>query len=149
MPLVFRVRLRRAGEAGGHAIDASAQVSTGYLSGNAMLPEIYLPLSLAKRLGFDVEKARRDLYATMHGQVEVLVLGDVEVRVVVPDRDTPWVKAVAITVPGGRPYAIISAELLHFLNVSVVDTMGLGLWAFRDELGRKVREGAPLELWPN
>jgi len=149
MPLILRVRLRRAGEAEERTIETSAQVNTGYLSGNAMLPEIYLPLSLAKRLGFNVERARRDIYAIMCGRVEVFILGDVEVQVVVPDRDTPWVKAVAITVPGGRSYAIISAELLHFLNVAVVDTMGFGLWAFRDELGKRVREGAPLELWPS
>jgi len=149
MPLILRVKLRRAGEAEERTIETSAQVNTGYLSGNAMLPEIYLPLSLARRLGFNVEKARRDFYAIMRGRVEALILGDVEVQVVVPDRDTPWVKAVAITVPGGRPYTIISAELLHFLNVAVIDTMGLGLWAFRDELGKRVREGVPLEFWPS
>jgi len=146
MPLILRLRLRRPGAT--DLVETSAQANTGYLSGDAMLPEMYLPTGLAEKLGFDTRMARRDVYTAMHGHVEVLILGDVEVQVVAPDRETPWVKAVAVTVPGGRPYAIISAELLHFLNVSIVDTMGLGLWAFRDELGKKVREGVPLEFWP-
>ena len=146
MPLVLRVRLRRVGAAS--AVETSAQVSTGYLSSDITLPEIYLPVALARKLGFELERARRDVYATMGGQVDVLILGDVEVKVVAPDRSTPWVKAVATTMLEGRPYAIISAELLHFLNVAVIDTMGFGLWAFRDELGKRAREGVPLEFWP-
>ena len=147
MPPVLRVELRRAGAA--NTVETSAQVNTGYLSGDITLPEIYLPVGLAERLGFELKKVRRDVYATMSGQVDVLILGDVEVKVVVPDRDTPWIKAVATTMLRGRPYVIISAELLHFLNVAIIDTIGFGLWAFRDELGKRTREGVPLEFWPS
>mgnify|MGYP007013812130 CR=1 FL=1 len=142
---MLRVRLRRVGST--DFVETSARVNTGYTSSEPTLPEIYVPVSLALRLGFDIRKARRDMYATMGEAVSVLILGDVEVKVVAPDRETPWVKAIATTLPGGRPYVIISDELLHFLNVSVIDTAGLGVWAFRDELN-KLRQGVPLELWP-
>ena len=36
MPLVLRVELRRAGAA--NTVETSAQVNTGYLSGDALLP---------------------------------------------------------------------------------------------------------------
>ena len=72
------------------------------------------------------------------------VLGVVEVRVVVPDRPTDWVRAVAVSV--GREEVLLSDKLTDALSVSPV-LVGAGIWRFADEPPHVGRRSVEPELW--
>ena len=72
------------------------------------------------------------------------VLGVVEVKVVVPDRPTDWVRAVAVSV--GREEVLLSDKLTDALGISPV-RVGEGIWRFSDEPPEVRRTSVEPEYW--
>jgi len=82
---------------GERAARTSALVNSGY---EAEEPELHVPLALAKRLSFSLEALRGERYRVVGADTLAYVLGQVEVKLVLEDRETPWLTARAVSVPG-------------------------------------------------
>jgi len=110
-------------------------------------PLINLPATLASRLGFDVRAARLLMTARDAGgrPLPIYELGLVEVKVEVPDRETDWVRAIAIHLGGS--VVLLNDVLIEELGL-VPERPGTGLWRFRDESSDSLRRSAEPEYWP-
>ncbi len=128
------------------SIKTTGLLDTGFASTDPMLPEIYIPARLAEKMGFKLNRGLHIKSTISIYEIDLNILGDVAVRLCVNDRDTPWVKAVAVTTPIGVPYVVLSSELIEDLNIAIISLRGLGVWSFKDEIG-KFRSGEPIECW--
>ena len=142
MPVWVRVAMRKPGES--EEIEASAKVNTGFTIGP--LPFIRLPRALAERLGFDVERAPllRGIADAAGRSLPVRRLGPIEVRVIVPDRETAWIRAIAIYT--GAPSVLLNDVLTEELKV-VPERPASGLWRFSDEGVEELRRSAEPEYY--
>ena len=143
MPVWIRVGIRVPGSS--TPISTSAAANTMFSIGPR--PLINLPATLAGRLGLDVRGARLLMTARDAGgrPLPVYELGVVEVRVEVPDRETDWVRAVAVHLGGS--VVLLNDVLIEELGV-VPERPGTGLWRFRDEPPDRLRRSAEPEYWP-
>ena len=134
------VRVRIRIKANGKQIDTAALVNSGYESED---PEIHIPLALAKRLGFSLEKLSSEKYRVVGSDVHAYILGNVEVRIVVEDKETPWVKARAVMVPG--EYEVLLGDAItEKLGIEIIRPK-TGHWRLRGE--EKVRSSVEPEYW--
>ncbi len=140
MPVWVRVALRKPG--GGDEVQTSAKVNTGFTIGP--LPFVRLPRTLAEKFGFDVERAPPlpGIVDAADRSLPVRRLGPIEVRVVVPDRETPWVRAIAVYT--GAPSVLLNDVLTEKLKV-VPERPASGLWRFSDEGVEELRASAQPE----
>ena len=118
----------------------SALVNSGYESDE---PEIHIPLTLAKLLGFELEGLKGERYKVVGAEVTTYILGDVLVRVRTPDKTTGWVKTRAVMVPGEYE-VILSDAVTEQLNVEIVKPR-TGLWRFTGE--KASRESVEAKYW--
>ncbi|PCN50951.1 hypothetical protein B6U99_01700 [Candidatus Geothermarchaeota archaeon ex4572_27] len=142
MPIWVRVRIRRSGGLG--EVETSAKVNTGFTIGP--YPLIRLPRPLAEKLGFDVERAEVLMGVVDAGgrPLPMRRLGVVEVKAVAPDRETGWVKAMAVFTGGSS--TLLNDVLTERLNI-VLERPGSGMWRFADEPPTRLRESAEEEYW--
>jgi len=75
----------------------SALANSGY---EAEEPEVRIPVALAKKLGFKLEGLKEEKYGVVGAEVTTYILGDVVLRVKTGDRESSWIRARAVTVPG-------------------------------------------------
>ena len=118
----------------------SALVNSGYESDR---PEIHIPLALAKKLGFRLEELRGETYKVVGAEVTTYTLGEVEVRVLVSDKVSSWVKAFAVMVPGEYE-VLLSDTLIELLEIEIIKPRS-GLWRFKGE--RKNRTSEEPKYW--
>jgi len=128
MPVWIRVKLRRPGHR--VEVEASAKINTGFTIGPS--PVIRLPRALARELGFDVEKAElmRGIADAAGRPLPMYRLGVVEVMAVEPDRQSRWVRAIAVYT--GAPSLLINDYLTEELEIEIA-MPGSGFWRFRGE----------------
>ncbi len=91
----------------------SALVNSGY---EAERPEILLPLNLVRELGI-TRRGADILVSTPIGIGRLWEIDEVNVRVIVEDRGTPWIKAYATTCPDERE-VLLSDYLTSLLKNS-------------------------------
>jgi len=115
-------------------------VNSGYESD---VPEIHIPLLLARRLGFSLEHLRAEHYRVVGSEVATYVLGYVEVKVVAEDRESEWVRARAVSVPGEWE-VLIGDALIEELGIEIVKPKS-GLWRFTGE--ERLRRSERAEYW--
>jgi len=142
MPVWVRVAIRRPG--GSEEVAASAKVNTGFTIGP--LPFVRLPRALAERLGFDVEGSPLlpGIADAAGRSLPVRQLGPVEIRIVVPDKETSWTRAIAIYT--GAPSVLLNDVLTEELRV-VPERPASGLWRFSDEGLEGLRRSAEPEYY--
>ena len=135
------VRMRRAGHR--DEVSIRAFINGGFRAGRAT---INLPAPLAELLGFDVRSAElsRDYTVAGGGRPPVRDLGEVEVKVVVPDRDTEWLRAHAICVEG-EDEALISRELAGLMRIE--ESYSRSAWRFEDDPPGTYRPEARPQYW--
>jgi len=137
----IRIALRRPGSS--RVIETSALVNSGF---EVDVPQLVLPVALARELGFDIEGAPTEAITVCGGaELPMRILGVVEVKVVVPDRPTGWVRAVAVSV-GEEEEVLLSDKLTDALSVSPV-LVGAGIWRFTDEPPDVRRMSVKPEFW--
>ena len=141
MPVRIRLKLKPLlGPRAGDEIETTALVNSGY---EAEAPEILLPLRLAEELGlWPPERLSLTSVLTPIGPGRLYVIGEVlEVRVLVPDRETEHVRASALISEHERE-VLLSDYLTSALNIAIEDPRA-GLWRFRDELPERARQSEP------
>ena len=119
MPWI-RVRIRSPS---GSEVETSAVANSGFMwrvrqpgGDEVSLPVINIPAPLARRLG--IAPVRYDSSSDVAGHLRVPTadLGRVEVRLVVPGRETPWIRAWAICIQG-ESRVLLSEGLMEHLRV--------------------------------
>ena len=117
-----------------------ALVNSGYES---EIPEIHIPLALARRLGLPLERLRAERYHVVGSETTTYILDYVDVKVITEDRESKWVKARAVSVPGELE-VLLGDALIEELGIDIVKPRS-GLWRFIDE--RKLRTSKEIEYW--
>lgn len=117
-----------------------ALVNSGYES---EVPEIHIPLALARRLGLPLERLRAERYHVVGSETTTYILDYVDVKVITEDRESKWVKARAVSVPGELE-VLLGDALIEELGIDIVKPRS-GLWRFIDE--RKLRTSEEIEYW--
>ena len=117
-----------------------ALVNSGYES---EVPEIHIPLALARRLGLPLERLRAERYHVVGSETTTYILNYVDVKVITEDRESKWVKARAVSVPGELE-VLLGDALIEELGIDIVKPRS-GLWRFIDE--RKLRTSEEVEYW--
>lgn len=126
---------------GDRLIETAAVASSGYEAG---VPELHLPLALARRLGIPLHALPGESYRVVGGSTHAYVLGVVLVRAVTEDRCSEWVKARAVTVPGEHE-VLLSDKLLEALGIEVARA-GLGYWRFSSEGSERLRRSVEAQF---
>ena len=121
-------------------IGSPAILNTGYEAGE---PEVHVPLSLSRLLGFDLRELRVERYRVVGSEVTTYTLGSVEVRAVAEGRGTEWMEARAVMVPGEYE-VILSDALIEALGIEILRPKR-GLWRFAGE--SKSRESVEARHW--
>ncbi len=134
------VRVRVAIRHGSSTVTTTALVNSGYESEEA---EVHIPLALARRLGLSLERLRAERYRAVGHEVSAYVLGRVEVRVITEDRQSEWVRARAVSVPGEME-VLLGDAIIEELGIEIVKPRS-GLWRFAGEEG--VRGSEEPEYW--
>jgi len=123
-------------------IETSAIANSGY---ETDVPEIRIPLTLARELGFDLRGLTSTRYRVVEGFTSTLIIGEVLVRLVTEDKITSWVSAKTVSVP--EEYEVIlSDKLLDILGIEIVKA-GEGLWRFHGEPIDRIRRSVQSQLW--
>ncbi len=134
------VRVRVEIKYGGNSIKTSALVNSGYEVGE---PEIHIPLALARKLGFKLEGLSSECYKVVGAEVNALIIGFVDVRVITEDKLSNWIRAKAVSVPGEYE-VLLSDALTEALEIEVIKPKK-GLWRFSGE--DKYRESVESKSW--
>lgn len=133
-----RVKVRvRYGE---NDVVTVALINSGYES---EMPEIHIPIPLARKLGLSLERLRAERYRVVGAETTTYILDYVEVKVVTEDRESSWVRARAVSVPG-EPEVLLSDALIEELGINIVKPKS-GLWKFIDE--KELRRSEEAEYW--
>jgi len=133
------VKIRRPGSKNEEVI--SAYINSGFRAGE---PTISLPIPLAKL--FDVKHATLSEDYIAYGGTfpNVRILGMVEVKVNVPDRETKWIRAKAICVEGEEE-TLLSRELIGLMRI--IPDYETGVWRFKDDPPNVTRNEAQPQYW--
>ena len=136
----LEVELRRPGQA--DSLIVRAYANGGFRAGE---PEIILPPRLATLIGFDMEQAELGEGIACGGtHIAMWELGEIEIRVHVPDREVPWVRAKAVCIEGEYE-ALLSRELIGSLGLLL--DYGRGRWRLEDDPPGKYRDEAEPQYW--
>ena len=127
---------------GGRSVETAALANSGY---EAEVPELHLPLALARRLGIPLHALSRRELQGCWGFDSHLRAGGMPVRVVAEDRSSEWVKARAVTVPGEHE-VLLSDKLLDALGIEIARA-GLGYWRFGGEGLVHLRRSVEAQFW--
>ena len=119
-----------------------ALANSGY---EAEEPEVHVPISLAKKLGFKLESIRGERYGVVGAEVTAYILGEVMLRAKTEDRESSWIRARAVTVPGEYE-VILSDSLMEKMEIEILKPSS-GLWRFSGE--DRVRESEKASYWPD
>jgi len=140
MPWI-KVRIRTHS---GAEVETSAVANSGFMwrtrlpDGTVhLIPAINIPAPLARRLGFSNRAgggAVMSLEVAGHIRVPTVRLGHVHVKLAVQDRETPWIRALAICIRD-ESRVLLSEGLLERLKVLPFGNrwLILGETEFRDE----------------
>jgi len=125
-------------------VEASAKLNTGFTVGP--YPLIRLPRAVTEGLGFNVNQPAPSISVLDAGGRPLTMhrLGFVDVKVVAGDRETEWVRALAVYT--GGPSILLNDALMEELGV-VAEKPRTGLWRFSDEPTTRLRESAGEEYW--
>ena len=119
-------------------VETTGLVNSGYESDE---PEIHIPLALAKKLGFHMERLTSQKYRVVGSNVNVYRLG--RVRVCVVGKETSWVEAIAVMVP--EEYEVLLSDaLIEALDIEILKPKS-GIWRFRGE--KQERKSSKPEYW--
>ncbi len=141
MPVWIPVRVRSRHK----EVVTSAKVNTAFTLAPA--PLIRLPEKLARELGFEPLKEESRVLLGVHaggGELRAYVLGPVEVKVDVPDKETPWKKAWAVLMGGNT--VLLNDYLTEELGVEPVKPRS-GYWRLSNDPPSRLRESAKEEIW--
>jgi len=138
--LGVRVRLRI--RVSNLEVITSALVNSGFESTE---PELIIPPPLADILRLTGSGVAEYRLVGGGGASGLRVDEVLKVSLVLGDRDTDEVDAVGTVLPG-EDEVIISDRLASKLGIVIIDPYE-GLWCLRDEVGRKVRRSAGMQLW--
>jgi len=138
--LAVRVRLKVM--VGGVEVVTSALVNSGFESDE---PELIIPPTLAELLRVSGSTAAQYRVAGGGSTSGVRVEEKLMVKLMLGDRNVNEVEAVGTILPG-EDEVIISDKLASKLKIVIIDPYE-GLWCLRDELGRKVRKTASIQIW--
>jgi len=122
----------------------SAYANSGYEAGE---PTIALPMSLVSSLG--LERRGISLGLDAEGRpfwIYELEPSEVEVKVEVEDRTTPWVRCRVESSPGRRE-VLMSAELLSLLKIELL--FGPMKWRLEDDEPGVKRKQAEPQIFPS
>ncbi len=119
-----------------------ALANSGY---EAEEPEVHVPIALAKKLGFKLEGIRGERYGVVGAEVTAYILGEVMLRAKTEDRESSWIRARAVTVPGEYE-VILSDSLMEKMEIEILKPSS-GLWRFSGE--DRVRESEKASYWPD
>ena len=136
----MKVRLRRPGSSAERVV--SAYANGGFRAGE---PSIMLPASLAVAMGFSLRGESIDGRAIGGLEPEIVELGELEVRVEVPDRLTPWKRCRVLCVEG-QDEVLLSRELMGALGIRPF--YDIGGWVLADDEPGVLREEAEPEYFP-
>jgi len=136
------VRVKVEIKRGDRVAETAAVANAGY---EADVPELHLPLALARYLGIPLHALPGESYRVVGGSTHALILGEVLVRVVAEDRCSEWVRARAVSVPGEHE-VLLSDKLLDALGLEIVKA-GLGYWRFSGEAPERVRRSVEAQFW--
>ena len=146
MPWV-KVRIRAPG---GREVETSAVANSGFMwrarrpdGSDYSIPVINIPAPLARRLGLVVpeeEEASLSFKGADAGYIRAALLGEVEVRLAIRDREMPWVRAKAVCLLGSDR-VLLSEGLLEQLKVLPFGTK----WLILGEA--EPREEAEPQYW--
>lgn len=134
------IRVRIKIQYRGSSVSTVALVNSGY---ETEVPEIHVPITLARKLGFSLEHLKAERYRVVGSETITYSLNHVEVRVVTEDRETGWVRAKAVSVPG-EVEVLLSDALIEDLGINVLKPRS-GLWRFVDE--ERLRKSEEAEHW--
>jgi len=96
-------------------IETSAIANSGY---ETDVPEIHIPLALARELSFDLRGLTSTRYRVVGGFTNTLMVGEVLVRLVTEDKVTSWINAKAVSVL--EEYEVLlSDKLLDALGIEI------------------------------
>ncbi len=140
LPMVVRVKVQI--KRGDTIIETSAIASSGY---EADIPEIHIPIALARRLGFDLSRLSSARYRVVGGFTQTYFIGEVLVRLVTEDRVSPWIRARAVSVPEEFE-VLLNDKLLDALGIEIVKA-GEGLWRFHGEPINRIRRSTQPQFW--
>jgi len=121
-------------------IKTSGLANSGYESDE---PEIHIPLALARKLGFGMEKMTSQKYRVVGSDVNAYRLGKVRVQVITEDKETPPIEAIAVMVPGEYE-VLLSDALIEALSIEILRPKS-GIWRFKGE--QKERKSVEPEYW--
>jgi len=143
--LAVRIKLCVKNRETGASIETSALVNTGFETDS---PQLLLPVGAARELGLwpPPGGALKAIYDTAGGPTSIWVCPRaLAVKVVVEDRETPWVVADAI-ISTIEHELLVSDKLMGALGIAIEDGAE-GLWRFRSEGLDKLRRSEPPQLW--
>ena len=92
-----------------------------------------------------MEALRGERYRIVGADTLAYVLGQVEVKLVFEDRETPWLTARAVSVPGEYE-VLISDALAEALGIEIVAPRS-GLWRLSGD--PTLRKSVQPEYWPD
>jgi len=136
--LGVRLRIR----VGSLEVVTSALVNSSFESSE---PELIIPPPLADVLRLTGSSVAEYRLVGGGGTSGLRVDEVLKVSLVLGDRDTDEVDAVGTVLPG-EDEVIISDRPASKLGIVIIDPYE-GLWCLRDEIGRKVRKSASIQLW--
>jgi hypothetical protein len=129
-------------KSGEMTLRTAALANSGY---EAEEPEVHIPIALARKLGFKLEGIRGERYGVVGAEVTAYILGEVMLRAKTEDRESNWIRARAVTVPGEYE-VILSDSLMEEMGIEILKPSS-GLWRFSGESG--VRESEKASYWPD
>ena len=146
MPWI-KVRIRAPG---GQEVETSAVANSGFMwrvrqpdGSEYSIPVINIPAPLARRLGLVMpieEGAALSFRGADASHIRAVLLGEVDVRLVIHDREMPWVRAKAVCMLGSDR-VLLSEGLLERLRILPFGTR----WLILGEA--ELREEAAPQYW--
>jgi len=136
--LGVRVKLRI--RSNNKSIITAALVNSGYESD---VPEIHVPLALARRLGLGLEGVVSERYRVVGSDVSAYILGTVKISVITEDKESPEIEVRAVMVPG--EYEVLLSDATTEASEIEIIKPKTGQWRFRGE--EKVRNSVQPEYW--
>ncbi len=141
------VRIKVVLKSGDKEVTTTAVANSGY---EAEEPEVILPVNVAKLLnlypvlpsGSKIEEYRAVGGTSVNA---IIVNQHVLIKAVARDRETEYIKAVPIIIPG-EDEVILSDKVIDALKIILLKP-GAGLWRFTDDPENIIRESEKAIKW--
>ncbi|RLI32352.1 hypothetical protein DRO51_02010, partial [Candidatus Bathyarchaeota archaeon] len=130
-------------EAGSVSLESSAILNSGY---EAEVPEVAIPLKIAKKLKLSLKRAKKEKYGTVGPSIQVRrIPNTLKVYLKTEDKTVgPIISDAIILSSSGE--VLINDKLIDELGI-VIEKPGEGLWRFKDDPPTKIRKSVKIEKW--